>query len=142
MNKFYILRYAFCAIIFISISSCSAEWHLKRAINKGIEVKKDTISLHDTVITKEVFHDTTVVTKPNDTLIFYKDQWHVKIVRINDTLQVNGGCKNDTLIVERKIPVDRIVNKIDYWSGIIVFLKWLVVLAAMLIGGWVVFKKL
>lgn len=135
MNKiFYIALFL--------LTSCSAEWHLKRAIKKGIEVKKDTISIHDTVITKEVYHDTTVVTKPNDTLYFTKDQWHVKIVRINDTLHVQGGCKSDTLYIERKIPVDRIVNKIDYWSGIIVFLKWLVVLAAMLVGGWVVFKKL
>lgn len=124
------------------LTSCSAEWHLKRAIKKGISLQKDTISVVDTVLTKEVYHDTTVVTKPNDTLYFTKDQWHVKIVRINDTLHVQGGCKTDTLIVERKIPIDRIVNKIDYWSGIVVFLKWLVVLAAMLVGGWVVFKKL
>jgi hypothetical protein len=124
------------------LTSCSADWHLKRAIKKGIALQKDTISVVDTVLTKEVYHDTTVVTKTNDTLTFHKDQWHVKIVRINDTLHVQGGCKTDTLIVERKIPIDRIVNKIDYWSGIVVFLKWLVVLAAMLVGGWVVFKKL
>lgn len=124
------------------LTSCSADWHLKRAIKKGISLQKDTISVVDTVLTKEVYHDTTVVTKPNDTLFFTKDKWHVKIVRINDTLHVQGGCKTDTLIVERKIPIDRIVNKIDYWSGIVVFMKWLVVLAAMLVGGWVVFKKL
>lgn len=124
------------------LSSCSAEWHLQRAIKKGVEIKKDTISVIDTVVTKEIFHDTTVVSKLNDTLFFEKEKWHVKIVRINDTLHVQGGCKSDTIIVERKIPADRIVNRIEYGKGIQNILKWLVILASMLIGGWIVFKKL
>lgn len=126
----------------IFLSSCSAEWHLQQAIKKGIELSKDTLSLVDTIITKEVFHDTTVITKPNDTVVLYKDQWHVKIVRVNDTLAIEGGCTQDTLIIERIVPYERVVNKVDYWSGIKPLLRLLAIILALLIAGWVVFKKI
>jgi hypothetical protein len=124
------------------LTSCSAEWHLKRAIKKGIELQKDSISVLDTVIINEVLHDTTVVTKTNDTITLYKDQWHVKIVRINDTLQVQGGCAGDTIYIEKKVPIDRVVNKIDYLGGISKLIKWLFLLVLSIIMCLVIFKKI
>jgi hypothetical protein len=124
------------------LTSCSAEWHLKKAIKKGIELQKDSISVLDTVIINEVFHDTTVVTKRNDTVFINKDQWHVKIVRINDTLQVQGGCSGDTIYIEKKVPIDRVINKVDYLSGINKLIKWLFLLVLSIIICFVIFKKL
>jgi hypothetical protein len=127
-------------LILATLTSCSGEWHLKRAIKKGVEWKKDTLTITDTVIRESVYHDTTVVTKPNDTLYFTKDQWHVKIVRINDTLRVQGGCVGDTVIITRQVPVDRIIYKKEFGEGLKNILKWVAVIAAFVIAFLVLWK--
>lgn len=127
-------------VVTLILSSCSAEWHLQRAIKKGIQTQLDTIVLLDTVITKEVFHDTTIITNPIDTITIYKDQWHVKIIRVNDTLQINGGCKADTLFIERIINSEKVVNKVDFGRGMANLLKWLAVLMAFLFAFYIYFK--
>jgi hypothetical protein len=92
------------------------------------------------VVRESVYHDTTVVTKPNDTICFTKDQWHVKIVRINDTLRVQGGCVGDTVVITRNIPVDRIVYKKEFGEGFKNILKWVVVLAAFFLAFIILWK--
>ncbi len=63
-------------ILFLSallLCSCSANWHLKKAINKGLKPE----------VTKQIVHDTVTVTKINDK----KDQ----SVRV-DTVMVEKDC--------------------------------------------------
>lgn len=105
------MKFIKIVIISLILTSCSAEWHLKQAIKKGIEVKKDTIRVTDTLVIDSVRVDTTVISKEIDTIFIQKDQWYVKIERVRDTLKISGGCKGDTIYIDKKIPIEKIVYK-------------------------------
>lgn len=105
------MKFLKIVILLFFFTSCSAEWHLKQAIKKGIEVKKDTVIITDTLVIDSVVIDTTVIAKEVDTLYIEKDQWHVRIERVKDTLKINGGCSGDTIYIDRKIPIEKIVYK-------------------------------
>jgi hypothetical protein len=93
-------------IITLSLSSCSAQWHLRKAIKKDPSVlRKDTVVVTDTI-----------VTAPRDTITITKDRLKVNIVRSFDTIMVDAICESDTIVQVIEVPVPSIVMKdSDRW---------------------------
>ena len=89
------------------MASCSASWHLKRAIAKDPTIVKPTAVRFDTiVVTKERKLTDTIVMNDIDTITIERDRVRVRLVRSYDTLMVEGTCLPDTIRIDviREIP--------------------------------------
>ena len=90
-----------------AMASCSASWHLKRAIAKDPSIVKPTAVRFDTiVVTKERKLTDTIVMNDVDTITIERDRVRVRLVRSYDTLMVEGTCLPDTIKIDviREIP--------------------------------------
>lgn len=106
------MRWIFYGLLAITLSSCSASWHLKKAIKKDpLILRKDTIISYDTIITPPTEYRDTVVLKQIDTLEIVKDKLKVKVFRSFDTIRVDALCDADTVVSIVEVPVDRIIYK-------------------------------
>jgi hypothetical protein len=89
------------------MASCSASWHLERAIAKDPSIVKPTAVRFDTiVVTKERKLTDTIVMNDVDTITIERDRVRVRLVRSYDTLMVEGTCLPDTIKIDviREIP--------------------------------------
>ena len=89
------------------MASCSASWHLKRAIAKDPSIVKPTSVRFDTiVVTRERKLTDTIVMNDVDTITIERDRVRVRLVRSYDTLMVEGTCLPDTIKIDviREIP--------------------------------------
>ena len=89
------------------MASCSANWHLNRAIAKDPSIVKPTAVRFDTiVVTKERKLTDTIVMNQRDTITIERDRVRVRLVRSYDTLMVEGTCVSDTIRIDviREIP--------------------------------------
>jgi hypothetical protein len=135
--KWYIL----IPISFI-LSSCSAQWHLSKAVKKNPAIlQKDTITVVDTIVTQPVALTDTVVLRHMDTIVVHKDRLKVKITRSFDTIRVDAICESDTIVNVVEVPYEKIVyverekigNKITKWLlALAVFVLLLVSLKTVL----------
>ena len=99
-------HYVYLLILSASLTSCGAQWHLKKAIKKDpsiLEMKpvsvRDTVTLHQ-----------------RDTITITKDRLKVKIVRAFDTIMIDATCESDTIIQVIEVPVPSLVMKdSDNW---------------------------
>lgn len=101
----------------VLFSSCSATWHLNRAIKKDPSLlQTDTIAIVDTVVTEPVTLQDTLVLSLHDTILLTKEKLKVKIVRSFDTIKVDAICEADTVIRVVEVPAPSIVMKdSDRW---------------------------
>jgi hypothetical protein len=89
------------------MASCSASWHLERAIAKDPTIVKPTAVRFDTiVVTRERKVTDTIVMNDVDTITIERDRVRVRLVRSYDTLMVEGTCLPDTIRIDviREIP--------------------------------------
>lgn len=94
------------------LSSCSAQWHLNKAVKKDpMILEEDVIISYDTIVTPPVVLRDTVVLKQIDTLEIVKDKLKVKVYRSFDTIRVDALCDTDTVVSIVEVPVDRIIYK-------------------------------
>ena len=94
----------------VLLPSCSAQWHLKRAVHKDPTIlQKDTLVVQDTVVTPPVAITDTVILKQQDTIKLVKDRLKVEIVRVNDTITIDAICDSDTIISIVEVPYDKII---------------------------------
>ena len=105
-----------CSIILICfLCSCSAKWHYKKAIKKGLEIttKTDTIRITTIDSIPVIQHDTIVYQKfftSKDTVIYYKDVYVPKTIReirienklIRDTIRIKERANVQIAKEERK----------------------------------------
>ena len=132
-----------CLIYFLlalTLSGCSAEWHLRKAVRKNPELlKSQTINVTDTIVLPGVALMDTVILKQVDTITLVKDQFRVKIMRSYDTLIIDGGCDSDTIIRTVRVDVPQLVvgesgfqrvQRYTFW-GIVTLL--LLAIAALII---------
>ena len=90
--------------------SCSATWHLNKAIKKDPTIlAKDTLVVQDTVVVPPVVITDTVTTRQHDTIIVEKDKLRVRIVKKLDTLIIEGQCASDTIVRTIEVPYEKIV---------------------------------
>jgi len=89
------------------MASCSASWHLKRAIAKDPTIVRAQPVRFDTiVVTKERKLTDTIVMNDVDTITIERDSVRVRLVRSYYTLMVEGTCLPDTIKIDviREIP--------------------------------------
>lgn len=97
-------------ILVLSLTSCSAQWHLKKAVLKDPTIlKKDTLIVKDTVVTPPVAITDTVIMKQHDTINLVKDRLKVSIVKVNDTITIDAICDSDTIISIVEVPYEKII---------------------------------
>jgi len=97
-------------ILMLSLTSCSAQWHLKKAVLKDPTIlKKDTLIVRDTVVTPPVAITDTVIMKQHDTINLVKDRLKVSIVKVNDTITIDAICDSDTIISIVEVPYEKII---------------------------------
>ena len=96
--------------LILLLSSCSATWHLNKAIKKDPTIlAKDTLVVQDTVVVPPVVITDTVTTRQHDTIIVEKDKLRVRIVKRLDTLIIEGQCASDTIVRTIEVPYEKIV---------------------------------
>ena len=92
-------------ICLVALTSCSASFHLRRAIEKDPTIiQPEIVQVVDTVIiTPSERVETTFVALPIDTITIEKERLRIKIRRIHDTLRVEGECRSDTITITETI---------------------------------------
>jgi hypothetical protein len=98
------------SLLVLLLSSCSAQYHLKRAIKKDPTIlEKDTVTVVDTVVSAPVEVRDTVTLQERDTLVITKERLKLKIVRSFDTIAVEAECESDTIISTIRVPYEKVV---------------------------------
>ena len=108
-------------ILIMSLTSCSAQWHLKKAVHKDPTIlEKDTLVVTDTVVSPPVAITDTVTLKQHDTITIVKDRLKVQLIKVNDTITINAECASDTIVQTINVPYDRVVyiEKESIWDKI------------------------
>jgi hypothetical protein len=124
------------------LSSCSAGWHIRQAIKKDPAILlSKTVVLKDTVYSKEVMIRDSFLTAETDTIFLEKDKYWTRVIRVKDSIYVDGGCKSDTIyrdvIVELPPRVEYVKqerSKTPMYVGISIFLLLLLALLLRLMG--------
>ena len=118
-------------VAILLLTSCSATWHLKRAIKKDPSLLKggDTVLVHDTqVIVKEKVLTDSFVTTCYDTVTIEDTQ----VIRRDNVIKVYTKCKSDTVRITTKIPFKlppTVTYKNDlFWKSLAVGLGTLLLL--------------
>jgi len=100
------LRFLWLVTLSLLLSSCGAQWHLKRAIAKDPTIAQDTILRIDTtIITESIELLDTITLLSIDTIRIEKDGVVVHIERRFDTLLVDVECPPDTVRVFKEVPL-------------------------------------
>lgn len=96
----------------LTLSSCSAQYHLRRAVAKNPSIAKDTIVKIDTaIVTQEkVLADTIVV---SDTIVqeIISEDVRIRVQRIHDTIRIEATCLSDTIEITKEVEVVRYVQE-------------------------------
>lgn len=133
---------SFIAIVIFSavalLSSCSADWHLKRAIKKNPAILQDGVVIETRVDTHYVVRPElrvdTLHRFSTDTVTSYVDRVRIrtKVDTVNRTVYVDVVCPADTvqIITECDTQVIRpmVRNGLPWWS----------LLIALIIGGFLI----
>jgi len=97
----------------ILLCSCSAQWHLKRAIKKDPTILQEkVVTVFDTTIVRDsvVYHDT-FVAHELDTIVLEHEKADVVIYKYRDRYHVETKIKSDTIELTKEIKVPQLVYK-------------------------------
>lgn len=105
-------HYVYLLILSVLLTSCGAQWHLKKAIKKDPTIlRRDTVVVTDTIVTAPVSVRDTITLQQRDTITITKDRLKVNIVRSFDTIMVDAICESDTIVQVIEVPVPSLVMK-------------------------------
>ena len=97
---------AFCIFIGFALSSCSSEWHLRKAIAKDPSIlQPKELVLIDTVVVVPSLRVDTLAYFRTDTITIQKERLRVQIKRIHDTLRISAECQADTVRIFKEVEV-------------------------------------
>lgn len=125
-------------LLVISIYSCSPQRRINRIIKRNPELlTKDTIVYRDTIKVESHTVDTTFIhTASNDTVVVEDSVMVIKYVNNGKTVYLKGECKEREVIIEKKIPYDKIVavtKEVKPWY--VKYLWWWLLLTLGVIIG-------
>lgn len=118
---------------------CKAQKRINNILDRNPDLKiADTIKIHDTITIPEVKMDT-VMMLDLDTVVIEKDNLRIKTVRINDSIFIEGKCLTDTVFLEKKIPIEKVIYLEDTpWTDFKKFVRnwwrWLIGLIVVFIA--------
>lgn len=106
------VKWAVILVAAMSLASCSAQWHLKRAIAKDPKIAQDTLVRIDTVVVvEEVLLGDTLVVTDTVTRFIENEKVLIKLQRIKDTIRVQAKCKSDTIVVVKEVEVPQVIQE-------------------------------
>ena len=124
------MRLLKCILIALLLTSCSANWHIKRALKKEPSIMTYTLVFDTVIIKKEtVLHDTFHTTE-YDTVVMEDSVVYTKVIREKDIIKVYTKCKADTVRITKTLPpqVNYIEKKNDWKKS----LDWLLIILGLL----------
>lgn len=110
-------------VIFLAafFSSCSAQWHVKRALKKNpniiterVILQKDTLIVRDSMTFKD-----TLVTRSIDTIRLENERVRTIVYRYHDTFRIVQTLKGDTVRITQKVVTPVVEAKPSYWGWIV-----------------------
>jgi len=110
LRSLWELKTTFAIGLLLTLTSCGAKWHLKRAIAKDPKILKERVVQVDTIIrTDSIAVRDTLLLNQYDTIQIIKERVKIKIRRSYDTVQVEVVCPPDTVRFTTEIPVEQLV---------------------------------
>jgi hypothetical protein len=135
----FILLWSLCAYLVFALMGCSPILRHNRLVKKYPYVHTaDTLVLRDTITFKEVHHDSSFYYNQKDTVRIEKGNMEIKYFYSNDTVHIDGRCKEVKTIIERKVPMYK--NNTDYVALLKRWFWWIFGIVALLIGIRLVIK--
>lgn len=133
-------RLANYLLLIVILSSCSSNYHLRRAkyheklaVAKGAEIDLDTLWRTIEIPVPEVKTDTVFESEEGDTVVIQKDRLSIKYVNLpGEKVYIEGKCEADTI---RENIYYRITKTIKAPKGFMDYLPW-ILLAIGLIAVW------
>lgn len=105
------MRFLWIIIVATLLSSCSAQYHLSRAVKKDANIVQDTIvKLDTTIVTQEkILADTIIV---SDTIVreIVSENVRIRVQKIHDTIRIEATCLSDTINIEKEVEVIRYIK--------------------------------
>lgn len=120
--------------IMLFFTGCSAEWHLKKAIQKNPAMAQTTTHTIDTVFVRDsVTLTDTFTTKTIDTITLEKEGVKTIVYRNHDVIRVQTVVKADTIRYTKTIQLPPQIQwkervKVPQWIGITLFLGLLLLM--------------
>lgn len=94
----------------LMLTSCGAQYHLKRAIAKDPSiVQKEAIKLDTVIITEIKTVRDSVVIKGDTSMVFVNKGVRTQIKVVRDTFTIQTTCPPDTIHIEKEIYVPKVV---------------------------------
>lgn len=94
----------------LMLTSCGAQYHLKRAIAKDPSiVQKEAIKLDTVIITEIKTVRDSVVIKGDTSMVFVNKGVITQIKVVRDTFMIQTTCPPDTIHIEKEIYVPKVV---------------------------------
>ena len=94
----------------LMLTSCGAQYHLKRAIAKDPSiVQKEAIKLDTVIITEIKTVRDTFVVKGDTSMVFVNKGVRTQIKVVRDTFMIQTTCPPDTIHIEKEIYVPKVV---------------------------------
>lgn len=115
-------------IILVMSTGCSAEWHLKKAIQKNPAMAQTTTHIIDTMFVRDSVTITdTFTTQKVDTITIEKDGVKTIVYRNHDVIRVQTVVKADTIRYTKTIQLPPQIKytervKVPQWVGLTLFL--------------------
>lgn len=137
LRSLWQLKATTAAVLLSILTSCGAQWHLKRAIAKDPEIAKAMVVRVDTtVITEKVSVSDTIRIKEVDTIQIVKNGVVIDIQRSYDTIMVDVECPPDTIRITKEIEVPQYIpekkNKNIGFGVVLGFIFALVLISTIL----------
>jgi len=125
-------------ILILLMSSCSAQWHLKKAVQKDPTILKErVITIVDTVVTPPIVVVDTISLTGTDSVVIKNDTVSITITKYQDRWIVKTKVEPMEIVREVKVevPVVQYVERISiFWkAGMLIALLILLYIAIRLI---------
>jgi len=108
------------------LQSCSAGWHLRKAISKDpkILMQRDTVVETEVVVQEKTVTEKLIVNQIDTVVLMSPDGVQVRLERIYDTVMVDVICPPETVMVETIVELPPVVeykeseskNKYQEWA--------------------------
>lgn len=127
--------------IVIIITSCTPQKRLHRLLALHTELtNKEVVHINDSIFIPKTILDTFFLEKYLvDTITLQEEKLTVKLLKIHDTVYLDAWHDPDTVVIEKEIPIEKIIHEIpkspsfiEEWQGL---KDWLPILVILLIIG-------
>ena len=121
-------------IILVMSTGCSAQWHLKKAIQKNPSLAQTSTHTIDTLFVRDSVTITdTFTTKTIDTITLEKDGVKTIVYRNHDVIRIKTVVKADTIRFTKTIQLPPQIKytervKVPQWIGLTLFLGLIVLM--------------